>query len=126
MVGEGAGAAQERSTPPSAPPAARRCREAVAALDRDGGPASRRREGLLDRVPATREARADGFVAAYRHYCWPVESLADLKLAPFHLLATEGGVHADRDHVWHMETLADGLRAPTRSCCWRRRTGSST
>ncbi len=33
----------------------------------------------------------------------------DLKLAPFHLLATEGRVHTDKDHVWHMETLADGL-----------------
>ena len=27
---------------------------------------------------------------AYRRYCWPVNSLDDLKLAPFHLLATEG------------------------------------
>jgi protein phosphatase len=35
-----------------------------------------------------------------------VQSLADLKLAPFHLLASEGRVHADKDHVWHMETLA--------------------
>ncbi len=48
----------------------------------------------------------DRFVEAYRRYCWTVESLADLKLAPFHLLATEGHVHADRTHVWHMETLA--------------------
>ncbi|MBX7106240.1 MAG: polynucleotide kinase-phosphatase [Gemmataceae bacterium] len=47
------------------------------------------------------------FVAAYRQYCWPVESLDDLKLAPFHVLATEGKVHADRNHVWHMETLAE-------------------
>ena len=46
------------------------------------------------------------FVAAYRQYCWPVQSLDDLKLAPFHLLATEGKVHTDQDHVWHMETLA--------------------
>jgi protein phosphatase len=46
------------------------------------------------------------FVAAYRHYCWPVESLADLKLAPFHLLATEQSVPIDRDHVWHMQLLA--------------------
>ncbi len=51
------------------------------------------------------------FVAAYRQYCWRVESLADLKLAPFHLLATEGHVHIDRDHLWHMETLADVCRA---------------
>ena len=46
------------------------------------------------------------FVAAYRQYCWPVKSLDDLKLAPFHLLATEGKVHTDQDHVWHMESLA--------------------
>jgi protein phosphatase len=48
----------------------------------------------------------DRFVTAYREYCWPVKSIDDLKLAPFHLLATEGKVHAAQDHVWHMETLA--------------------
>lgn len=46
------------------------------------------------------------YIDAYRQYCWPVESITDLKLAPFHLLATEGKVHTDRDHEWHMETLA--------------------
>jgi polynucleotide kinase-phosphatase len=60
-----------------------------------------------------REQAIDRFVAAYRQYCWPVESLNDLKLAPFHLLATEGHVHVDRDHRWHMETLADVCRADT-------------
>ena len=35
----------------------------------------------------------------------------DLKLAPFHLLATEGHVHTDKNHVWHMETLAEVCRA---------------
>ena len=58
-----------------------------------------------------REQDVARFVAAYRHYCWPVESLADLKLAPFHLLATEGRVHTDKDHAWHMETLAGVCRA---------------
>ena len=38
---------------------------------------------------------------------WPMESVKDLKLAPFHVLATEGAVHTDKDHVWHMQTLAD-------------------
>ena len=42
---------------------------------------------------------------AYRHYCWPVRSIDDLKLAPFHLLATEGSVHTDKRHDWHMEKL---------------------
>jgi protein phosphatase len=46
------------------------------------------------------------YIEAYRRYCWPVQSLDDLKLAPFHLLASEGTVHVDRDHVWHMNILA--------------------
>lgn len=50
------------------------------------------------------------FVAAYRQYCWSVDSLDDLKLAPFHLLASEGKVHIDQNHVWHMETLAKVCR----------------
>src|SRR6185437_7127448 len=52
-----------------------------------------------------RQTAADQYVDAYRRYCWPVRSLDDLRLAPFHLLATEGKVHTERDHVWHMETL---------------------
>jgi protein phosphatase len=47
------------------------------------------------------------YTEAYRRYCWPVTSVEDLRLAPFHLLATEGKVHVDRDHVWHMEALAN-------------------
>ena len=46
------------------------------------------------------------YVEAYRRYCWPVTSLRDVRLAPFHLLASEGAVHVDRDHVWHMESIA--------------------
>lgn len=47
------------------------------------------------------------YVSAYRRYCWPVRSLDDLKLAPFHLLASEGAVHADKPHAWHMDMLAE-------------------
>lgn len=53
-----------------------------------------------------RLADANSFVEAYRHYCWKVESVSDLKVAPFHLLATEGNAHVQRGHVWHMEKLA--------------------
>ena len=35
----------------------------------------------------------------------------DLKLAPFHVLATEGMVQVQHDHVWHLETLASLCRA---------------
>jgi protein phosphatase len=60
---------------------------------------------LLERY-RERAAMAARYIAAYRRYCWPVSSLDDMKLAPFHLLASEAKVHTDRDHVWHMETLA--------------------
>jgi polynucleotide kinase-phosphatase len=87
---------------------------AVAALER----AARRLDGeeseklaLVGGAYRLREQNVERFVAAYRHYCWPVESLTDLKLAPFHLLATEGHVHTDKDHPWHMETLAVVCRA---------------
>jgi protein phosphatase len=53
---------------------------------------------------------AEHYVDAYRHYCWPVNRIDDLKLAPFHILATEGTVHTDKNHVWHMETLAEICR----------------
>ena len=46
------------------------------------------------------------YVKAYQQYCWQVQSVADIKLAPFHLLATEGTVYFDKDHVWHMEMLS--------------------
>ncbi len=73
----------------------------------------------LQQRAAARAALADRYVAAYRRYCWEVASVDDLKLAPFHLLASEGAVHVDRDHAWHMETLArlcaagDGLLLAT-------------
>jgi protein phosphatase len=77
--------------------------EAVAALAQaenavaDVGP-------LLDRY-RVREEAARKYSEAYRRYCWPVRSLTDLKLAPFHLLASAGKVHTDKDHLWHMAIL---------------------
>jgi protein phosphatase len=53
-----------------------------------------------------RSKMVNDYIAAYRLYCWPVNSVNDLKLAPFHLLATEGKVHTDKPHDWHMQTLA--------------------
>jgi protein phosphatase len=42
---------------------------------------------------------------AYRRYCWPVNSISDYKLAPFHILASEGSFNMDKDHLWHMEVI---------------------
>ncbi len=52
-----------------------------------------------------RAAAVTGYVKAYQQYCWHVQSVTDLRLAPFHLLATEGAVHFDKDHLWHMKTF---------------------
>ena len=60
---------------------------------------------LLKRVTSRRQMIAN-YIEAYRRYCWPVNSVSDLKVAPFHLLATEGAVHTDKSHDWHMTTLA--------------------
>ncbi len=77
---------------------------------------------LRDKL-AGRAARAAQYAKAWAPYAWPVASADDLKVAPFHVLASEGAVHFDKDHIWHM-SLADRLArvspsviAPTR---WRR------
>ena len=45
------------------------------------------------------------YTDAYREYCWPVKSIDNLRIAPFHLLACEGKVFTDKTHEWHMETI---------------------
>lgn len=75
------------------------------AAERLDGDATDRIGAVLDEF-GNRQGAIERFVTAYRHYCWSVDSIDDLKLAPFHLLATEGRVHTDRNHEWHMETLS--------------------
>jgi protein phosphatase len=53
-----------------------------------------------------RQAMVSRYVEAYRRYCWDTDGLKGLRLAPFHVLASEGAVHTDKSHEWHMETLA--------------------
>jgi protein phosphatase len=59
----------------------------------------------LSKQTAERLSAVEHYTVAYRQYCWPVHSLTDLKLAPFHLLASEGVVHTDKSHTWHMEMI---------------------
>ncbi|MDQ2711050.1 MAG: polynucleotide kinase-phosphatase [Acidobacteriota bacterium] len=53
-----------------------------------------------------RQDMAARYVDAYRRYCWPVHSISDFRLAPFHVLASASRVYSDADHTWHMEILA--------------------
>jgi protein phosphatase len=54
-----------------------------------------------------RSKMASKYISAYRNYCWPVKSINDLKLAPFHFLASENKVYIDQNHEWHMKVLAN-------------------
>lgn len=64
---------------------------------------------LLNRTIA-REANAEAFRAAYRHYVWPTDGLEGVQIAPFQVLATDGMTYETRSHVWHLE-IADRLVA---------------
>ena len=79
--------------------------EAVSALEMTAAHGTSPVGELLTRYKERTELAAR-YEQAYRRYSWPVSSVADLRLAPFHVLATEGTVHVDKDHVWHMATLA--------------------
>lgn len=59
---------------------------------------------LLEKAKLASE-NAKAFREAYQNYCWPVTSLADIKLAPFHIMATEGVAHTDKNHLWHMQLI---------------------
>ncbi len=77
-------------------------------------------DGLLARF-ADRGERAARYADAWAPYVWPVAGIEDLKVAPFHVLASEGRVWFDGDHAWHMgwaDRLAavSGAVTPTR---WR-------
>lgn len=48
----------------------------------------------------------EAFSQVYRRYSWDVNSVADLRLAPFHVLATQNHVHSGQPHSWHLDVLA--------------------
>jgi protein phosphatase len=84
---------------------------ATTALDAAGGllaaAAARGVDGTSELLARARDRRAlaGRFAAAYRRYCWPVDSAADLRLAPFQILAGAGQVHALRPHAWHLDLI---------------------
>ena len=77
--------------------------DAVAAL-RAAAARTPAAEPLVARLEE-RAAMVDRYTDAWRRYCWPVMSVADLRLAPFHVLATEGAVHTAKDHRWHLDQI---------------------
>ena len=82
-----------------------------AALELAGRLAERGLPGneLSSRLSA-RLQNAELYTESYRRYARPFAGIGDVRVAPFHLLASEGKVHVDRDHAWHMETLRAACR----------------
>ena len=45
------------------------------------------------------------YTNAYRRYCWDIKTIDDYRIAPFHILATEGKVWNSENHITHMEQI---------------------
>jgi protein phosphatase len=60
---------------------------------------------LLERL-RRRQEQMVRYAEAYRAYCWDVRGLEGVRVAPFHLLASEGRTYFDRDHLWHLAELS--------------------
>jgi protein phosphatase len=74
--------------------------------------------GIADAAPSLQKYSQKNqaiskYVKAYQNYCWTVSSIDDYKLAPFHILATEGQVHVDKSHEWHITEIATICAADT-------------
>lgn len=66
---------------------------------------ARARGVAVDELADATASRLDDalrYRAAYNRYVAPFAGIDDLRIAPFHLLASEGAVHSDKDHLWHM------------------------
>jgi protein phosphatase len=69
-----------------------------------------------------RHGNAVAFDAAWRGYCWNVDDIDDVTIAPFHLLASEGRVHHAETHLQHLAwitelaTHVDDIRFTATSC----------
>jgi polynucleotide kinase-phosphatase len=75
--------------------------------------------GIKDALPslgkfAVKNNAISKYVKAYQNYCWTVDTIDDYKLAPFHILATEGQVHVDKTNEWHMENIAEICKGDTK------------
>ncbi|MDR2143236.1 MAG: polynucleotide kinase-phosphatase [Treponema sp.] len=90
-----AGEAAE-DVPPDTPPLS---------TEKPGGPpADMNIAAMLERFEQRKEC-LDRYTDAYRRYCWNLSSIEDYRIAPFHILATEGKVWNGESHLFHLETI---------------------
>jgi protein phosphatase len=65
---------------------------------------------LADRYK-NRLIMSEKFRIAYGSYCWSVNSIDDVKIAPFHILAGEKTVFTGENHLWHMDKISNICKA---------------
>jgi protein phosphatase len=53
----------------------------------------------------SRATQVSSYVDAYRRYCWPVDGLDGIEVAPFQILAAGAEVLARRPHAWHLDVI---------------------
>lgn len=54
---------------------------------------------------ADRAQHVGSYIEAYRRYCWDVDGVDGIEIAPFQILAAQGEVLAHRPHRWHLEAI---------------------
>ncbi|MGI8349211.1 polynucleotide kinase-phosphatase [Niallia circulans] len=52
---------------------------------------------------AQKRQNAQSFSEVYNQYCWEIQQLEDIKIAPFHILAHSNESYFHQTHQWHME-----------------------
>jgi protein phosphatase len=67
-------------------------------------PATLNLEAVLNGYAAKSECLSL-YTEAYRRYCWPVRGTDDYRIAPFHILATEGKVWNTENHLRHLDVI---------------------
>lgn len=58
-------------------------------------------------------ANAETFRDVFQKYCWDVEDIGDIRIAPFHTLAHSTGAFWEQTHEWHMEQNREFARIST-------------
>jgi protein phosphatase len=81
---------------------------ARAALSEELATLNARPQPELSELMTKRRAQVadiEAFSEVYRRYTWDVSGIGDVRLAPFHILASQNRVHSDQPHGWHLERL---------------------
>ena len=73
---------------------------AAAALDEAA--ARGQNVGSLAAAVAQRQGETEAYAQVITGFAWPTQGLQGVRIAPFQVLATSGGIRYSAEHAWHM------------------------